>query len=232
MELPFPPQPPCIFHNLCTYITILGPGTGYTGYLNKVWQLKNLFKTVTLPSWNVYMLWFNFILGLNFISICFKLIIIHYQTPKQRELKFKPRIKYDPQQIYATNYKMWVIFSPESTVRPIFELSYPIKTIRLSMNEFQNGRELRWLCIIFSFKNGKMFIKKNQDLQYTEWWRCQASEIGWQWMILSKLAPQNSEIKGSTLMLHFFWCSRMPSCEKTWRVLASCLEELGQPFTF
>ena len=91
VELPFPPQPPCIFHNLCTYITILGPGTGYTGYLNKVWQLKNLFKTVTLPSWNVYMLWFNFILGLNFISICFKLIIIHYQTPKQRELNFKPR---------------------------------------------------------------------------------------------------------------------------------------------
>ena len=70
-------------------------------------------------------------------------IIIHYQTPKQRELKFKPRIKYDPQQIYATNYKMWDIFSPESTVSPIFELSYPIKTIRLSLNEFQNGIELR-----------------------------------------------------------------------------------------
>ena len=44
---------------------------------------------------------------------------------------------------YATNYKMWDIFSPESTVSPIFELSYPIKTIRLSLNEFQNGIELR-----------------------------------------------------------------------------------------
>ena len=120
--VPFPPQAPCIFHNLCTYITILGPGTGYTGYLNKVWQLKNLFKTVTLPSWNVYMLWFNFILGLNFISICFKLIIIHYQTPKQRELKFKPRIKYDPQQIYATNYKMWVIF-PQKAQLGLFSSS-------------------------------------------------------------------------------------------------------------
>ena len=32
------------------------------------------------------MLWFNFILGLNFISI-------HYHTPKQREIKFEPRIK-------------------------------------------------------------------------------------------------------------------------------------------
>ena len=39
------------------------------------------------------MLWFNFILGLTFISLCFKLIIIHYHTPKQREIKFKPRIK-------------------------------------------------------------------------------------------------------------------------------------------
>ena len=41
----------------------------------------------------VYMLWFNFILGLNFIFLCFKLIIIHYHTQKQREIKFKPRIK-------------------------------------------------------------------------------------------------------------------------------------------
>ena len=41
----------------------------------------------------MYMLWFNLILGLNFISLCFKLIIIHYHTQKQREIKFKPRIK-------------------------------------------------------------------------------------------------------------------------------------------
>ena len=39
------------------------------------------------------MLWFNFIIGLNFISLCFKLIVIYYHTPKQREIKFKPRIK-------------------------------------------------------------------------------------------------------------------------------------------
>ena len=39
------------------------------------------------------MLWFNFILGLNFIFFCFKLIIIHYHTPKQKKIKFKPRIK-------------------------------------------------------------------------------------------------------------------------------------------
>ena len=39
------------------------------------------------------MLWFNFILGLNFIFLCFRLIIIHYHNLKQREMKFKPRTK-------------------------------------------------------------------------------------------------------------------------------------------
>ena len=39
------------------------------------------------------MLWFKFILGLNFIFFCFKVIIIHYHTQKQREIKFEPRIK-------------------------------------------------------------------------------------------------------------------------------------------
>ena len=28
----------------------------------------------------LYMLWSNFLLGLNFIFFCFKLIIIHYHT--------------------------------------------------------------------------------------------------------------------------------------------------------
>ena len=38
-------------------------------------------------------LWFNFVLGSNFISLCLKLVIIHYHTQKQRKIKFKPRIK-------------------------------------------------------------------------------------------------------------------------------------------
>ena len=41
---------------------------------------------------NFYMLCFNFILGLN-IFFCLKLIIIYYHTPKQKNIKFKPRIK-------------------------------------------------------------------------------------------------------------------------------------------
>ena len=40
------------------------------------------------------MLWFNFILGSNFIILCFKLIIIHYDTQKQKIIiKFELRIK-------------------------------------------------------------------------------------------------------------------------------------------
>ena len=41
----------------------------------------------------VYMLWSNFILGLNYLFFCFKLIIIHYHTQKQKKRKFKPMIK-------------------------------------------------------------------------------------------------------------------------------------------
>ena len=47
------------------------------------------------------MLWFNFILGLNFIFHCFKLIIIHYHIQTQREIKFKPRTKLN-HNIYMT----------------------------------------------------------------------------------------------------------------------------------
>ena len=39
------------------------------------------------------MLWFNFILGSNFIFLCFLLIIIHYHNQKQSKIKFEPRIK-------------------------------------------------------------------------------------------------------------------------------------------
>ena len=45
------------------------------------------------PLSGVYMWWFNFIFGSNFIFLCFKLLNIRYHTPKQRKIKFKPRIK-------------------------------------------------------------------------------------------------------------------------------------------
>ena len=39
------------------------------------------------------MCWFNFILGLFFIFLCFILIIIHYHIQKQRKIKMEPWIK-------------------------------------------------------------------------------------------------------------------------------------------
>ena len=41
----------------------------------------------------IFMLWLNFIIGLNFTFFCFKLINIHYHTQIQRKIKFKPRTK-------------------------------------------------------------------------------------------------------------------------------------------
>ena len=48
------------------------------------------------------MLWFKFVLGLNLISFCSKLIIVHYHTPKQKKIKFKQGIK-----LNHHSYYMW-----------------------------------------------------------------------------------------------------------------------------
>ena len=39
------------------------------------------------------MLWFNFILGLNFLFFFFNLIFINYHTQKEKKINFKPWIK-------------------------------------------------------------------------------------------------------------------------------------------
>ena len=44
-------------------------------------------------AFQLYILWFNFILGLNFISLCYTLIIIHHHTPKQSKIKTKDKIE-------------------------------------------------------------------------------------------------------------------------------------------
>ena len=41
------------------------------------------------------MLWFNFILGINLIFLCFKSIIIHYQHPKTKENKIKTKLNHN-----------------------------------------------------------------------------------------------------------------------------------------
>ena len=63
----------------------------------------------------MYMLWFNFILGLNFIFLCFKLIIIHYHSQKQRQIKFKPRIKLNHNIYDKVLYYLWsALLKPNS----------------------------------------------------------------------------------------------------------------------
>ena len=46
------------------------------------------------------MLWFNFILGINFIFLCFKLIITLYRTQKQRKIQMSTKDKSELQDIY------------------------------------------------------------------------------------------------------------------------------------
>ena len=48
------------------------------------------------------MLQFNFILGLKFIFLCFKLTIIYYHTQKQRKITFNSRIKLNHNIYFST----------------------------------------------------------------------------------------------------------------------------------
>ena len=65
---------------------------------------KELYSTLFLFT-QVYMLWFNFILGLNSVFFCFELTIIHYHTQKQKKVKFKPRRK-------LNHYGIYMILNP------------------------------------------------------------------------------------------------------------------------
>ena len=82
---------------------------------NVLWRFRSNMQIFTEickrkfeKSWSfckkgiMYVLWFNFILGVNYISLCLKLIIIHYHTQQQTEKKIKPSIKLD-HNIYYRN---------------------------------------------------------------------------------------------------------------------------------
>ena len=86
-------------------------------------------------------LWFNFILGLIFISLYFSnvYIIIQYHEPKIRKIKFKPRGKFQRQQL---QHVVKLIFS-NSFIR-IFQTL--IKNTRRVMSK-RRGNDLfvaRW----------------------------------------------------------------------------------------
>ena len=76
----------------------------------------------------MYVLWFNFILGLNFIFFCFKLIIIHYHTQKQKKIKFKPTIKLN-QNICIQKKEIFYICFQQTNIYPL-----PLKMEELASN--------------------------------------------------------------------------------------------------
>ena len=69
-------------------VSVLGPGFRFFSF-----KRYCSFVSIWIGLCLMPMLWFNFIFGLSLIFLCFRLIIIHYHTSKQREIKFEPRIK-------------------------------------------------------------------------------------------------------------------------------------------
>ena len=85
-HLALPPLPePCVMQEQCT-------------------RLPDVISVTLSILEYMYMLWFNFILGLIFIFFCFNFIIIHYHTKKQKKIKIKPRIKLN-HNIYASGHE-------------------------------------------------------------------------------------------------------------------------------
>ena len=82
--------------------------------VSKKWQNTKCMSGTYWRIFTVYVV-VQFLVGLNnFIVLCFKLNIIHYQTtmiiidyhtPKQRKIKFKPKIKLNHNIIYHTCVK-------------------------------------------------------------------------------------------------------------------------------
>ena len=81
----------------------------------------------------LFMLWFNVILGLNFIFLCFNLIIKHYRTSKQRKIKFKPRITLN-HNIYMTlgQLSYWCEFTVVPSRGYVFVYMIPPQNVMLA----------------------------------------------------------------------------------------------------
>ena len=88
-----------VLRTVKTFFFFIGERPDLLGNLLK-WHLQGR-KTVRNDSKTSYcevcMLWFSFTRGLNFIFLCFKLIIIHYHTQNPHEIKLKQRIKVNHQ---------------------------------------------------------------------------------------------------------------------------------------
>lgn len=107
----------------------------YIIYLNLIMQLKS--KKVQTHFLQLYMVWFILNLDLNFIVFCFQLFTIHYHTPKQGNIKFKPRFiaKIEPrhkQQSYKQKIHLKIPQMPLN-VQEVICMHLNLATIKLKM---------------------------------------------------------------------------------------------------
>ena len=98
------------------------------------------------------MLWFNFFFGLNFISLCSKLI-----TTKQKEIYLKPRIKLNLN-IYKKMIRNW------SFKRVTLRVSPSVNKKLWPKNNWTNFRKYSVFLFFFFFVSSKMkkFTKKKK----------------------------------------------------------------------
>ena len=57
------------------------------------------------------MLWFNFILGLNFIFLCFGVWLCILMSLKSKKIKFKPRVELNPNIYVVVSFLSQSIFA-------------------------------------------------------------------------------------------------------------------------
>ena len=108
---------------------------------------------------------FNFILGSNFIFLCFKLIIIHYNTQKQKKIKFEPRIK-----LNHNNYE------PRAQIKQMFQEGELKQGIKRAIKEFSAKYIVsETLAADFNEHLTDIEMQKVSDEQ-------KASGIQWHWL--------------------------------------------------
>ena len=95
--------------------------------INCCWKLESMEEKKEERSVYSYMLWFNFILGWNYISRCFKLIIVYYHTQKRKKIEFKPRTELNHNIMICTLF----------ITNPVFPTATPsFKKVKAKLNHF------------------------------------------------------------------------------------------------
>ena len=108
----------------------------------------------------------------KFHFICLKLIIIHYHTPKQRKIKFKPWIKF--------NHKKYMLFrsqlkSPRSTLNANMILKIIKGRGRPKYNEIE--RSLLQVCLI----SPSLLLEWTDLVRFVRKLRIRPLVSRWQW---------------------------------------------------